>query len=174
MDERSGERDPTDRNLLAGNDIGAGTVIGEFNVIRDCVIGSDCRIWRFTNLYGATIGDGCMIGPFVEIQEDSHIGDGCRVQSHSFICSLVTVEGDAFISHGVKFVNDRFPPSGDPDSWESTTVSRGASIGTNATVLPVTIGEDALVGAGSVVVDDVPAGAVVAGNPAEVIEYRDE
>jgi acetyltransferase-like isoleucine patch superfamily enzyme len=115
-----------------------------------------------------------MVGSLVEIQEDTHIGNGCRIQSHAFVCSLVTLEDNVFVSHGAKFVNDVRPPSGDRDEWEETTVREGASIGTNATLLPVEIGENALVGAGAVVVEDVPENAVVAGNPAEVVGYVDE
>lgn len=154
-------------------EIGDGSQVEAFSIIHDCTIGEGCHIWRFTNLYGTEIGDDCMIGSFVEIQSNSSIGDRCRIQSHAFICSLVTIEDDVFVSHGAKFVNDLHPPSGDPDAWEATTVRDGASIGTNATILPVEIGENALVGAGAVVVDDVPPNAIVAGNPAEVIGYRD-
>lgn len=153
-------------------DVGEGTEISDFVAMRDCKIGSNCRIWRFVNMYGCTIGDNCMIGSLVEIQKNVQIGDGCRIQSHSFLCSKVNIKQDVFISHGVKFVNDRYPPSGDSDKWENTTVHNGAAIGTNATVLPVEIGENAIVGAGAVVVDDVPPNAIVAGNPAEVIRYR--
>jgi len=154
--------------------VGEGTEIEAFSVLQDCKIGENSHVWRFTNLYGAEIGDDCMIGSLVEIQSDTVIGDRCRIQSHAFICSLVTIEDYVFVSHGAKFVNDLHPPSGDPDSWEATIVREGASIGTNATILPVEIGENALVGAGAVVVDDVPPNAIVAGNPAEVIGYQDE
>lgn len=160
-------------NVVTGCDIGEGTEIAEFAVLSDCDIGESCQIWRFVNLYGCQIGDNCMIGSLVEIQEDVTMGDNCRVQSHAFICSLVDIEDDVFVSHGAKFVNDRYPPSGRRDDWERTVIREGASIGTNATLLPVEIGEAAIVGAGAVVVDDVPPNAIVAGNPAEVIEYRD-
>ena len=109
----------------------------------------------------------------MEIQENVEIGDRSRIQFHAFVCSKVEIESEVFVSHGVKFINDLYPPSGDQDQWETTTVKQGASIGTNATILPVEIGENALVGAGSVVVDDVPPNAVVAGNPAEIIDYRE-
>jgi len=161
-------------NIVTDCEIGEGTDIAEFAVIHDSQIGTDCQIWRFTNLYGTEIGDDCMIGSLVEIQEDSMIGDRCRVQSHAFICSLVTLEDDVFVSHGAKFVNDLYPPSGDSDQWEPTVVKSGAAIGTNATVLPVTIGGNALIAAGAVVTEDVPSNAIVAGNPAEIVGYVDE
>lgn len=154
--------------------IGDNTVIEAFSALQNCKIGEDCHIWRFTNLYDTEIGDDCMVGSMVEIQKDSIIGNRCRIQSHAFICSLVTLEDDVFVSHGAKFVNDLHPPSGNSDEWEETTVREGASIGTNATILPVEIGENALVGAGAVVIDDVPKGAIVAGNPAEIVGYVDE
>lgn len=163
-----------DLRIVENCDIGENTTIEEFAVLHDCEIGDNCHIWRFTNLYGTKIGDDCMVGSLVEIQEDSHIGDGCRIQSHAFVCSLVTLEDDVFVSHGAKFINDLRPPSGDRDEWEETTVRKGASIGTNATLLPVEVGENALVGAGAVVTEDVPENAVVAGNPAEVVGYVDE
>lgn len=112
-----------------------------------------------------------MIGSLVEIQEDVEVGERSRVQSHSFICSLATLENDVFVSHGAKFVNDLYPPSGDKSERQETLACQGASIGTNATILPVKIGENALVGAGAVVTEDVPDKAIVAGNPAEVIGY---
>lgn len=155
-------------------EIGDGTDIEDFAVLHDCTIGDNCHIWRFTNLYGAEIGDDCMVGSLVEIQEDVQIGDGCRIQSHAFICSLVTLEEGVFVSHGAKFVNDLHPPSGHISEWEETTVREGASIGTNATVLPVEIGRNSLVGAGAVVTEDVPEDAIVAGNPAEIVGYVDE
>lgn len=161
-------------SIIRDTELGEGTEVEEFAVLHDCEIGSNCHIWRFTNIYGAKIGDDCMIGSLVEIQEDTQIGDGCRVQSHAFVCSLVTLEENVFVSHGAKFVNDLHPPSGDRDEWEETTVRKGASIGTNATILPVEIGENALVGAGAVVVEDVPKNAIVAGNPAEIMGYADD
>jgi acetyltransferase-like isoleucine patch superfamily enzyme len=148
--------------------------VAEFTVIHDSKIGENCKVWRFTNIYGAEIGDDCMIGSLVEIQEDAEIGDACRIQSHAFVCSLVTLEDNVFVSHGAKFVNDLYPPVGDEEEWGATVVHEGASIGTNATLLPVEIGENALVGAGAVVTEDVPENAIVAGNPAEVVGYVDE
>lgn len=163
-----------ERNIVENSELGDGTTVAEFTVIHDSIVGDDCTIWRFDNIYGTDIGDDCMVGSMVEIQADTEIGDGCRIQSHAFVCSLVTLADDVFVSHGAKFVNDVRPPSGDNSEWEETTVHEGVSIGTNATVLPVEIGANALVGAGAVVVEDVPEGAIVAGNPAEVIGYVDE
>lgn len=160
-------------HIVENCEIGDDTTIEDFAVLHDCTIGDDCHIWRFTNIYGTDIGDDCMIGSLVEIQDDTRIGDRCRIQSHAFVCSLVTIEDDVFVSHGAKFVNDRRPPSGDRSEWEKTTVREGASIGTNATVLPVEVGGNSLVGAGAVVVEDVPENAIVAGNPAEVVGYVD-
>ncbi|MFD1685877.1 acyltransferase [Halobellus litoreus] len=164
----------SDFTIVENTAVGSGTEIGHFTVIHDSVIGENCRIWRFDNLYGVSIGDDCMIGSLVEIQEDVQIGDRCRVQSHSFVCSFVTLADDVFVSHGAKFVNDLYPPSGNKDEWEETRVQNGAAIGTNATILPVEIGENALVGAGAVVTEDVPENAIVAGNPAEIVGYVDE
>jgi len=151
--------------------VGDGTEIAEFVAMQDCEIGENCRIWRFVNLYGCTIGDDCMIGSLVEIQNEVEIGNRSRIQSHAFVCSRVTIGAEVFVSHGAKFVNDLYPPSGDEENWEDTVVRKDASIGTNATILPVEIGKNALVGAGAVVVKDVPANAVVVGNPARVIDY---
>ncbi|AXG06298.1 N-acetyltransferase [Haloplanus rubicundus] len=154
-------------------DIDNGTRIGNFVSIEDSEIGSDCRIWRFVNIYGCKIGSECMIGSLVEIQRDVIIGRNTRIQSHAFVCSKVEIEENVFVSHGVKFVNDRYPPSGNSDAWESTMIRQGASLGTGAVIMPVEIGANAIVGAGAVVVDDVPPNAVVVGNPAEIIDYRD-
>jgi len=162
------------QNIIEETELGEGTKVGEFTIIHNSRIGEDSKIWRLSNIYGTNIGDKCMIGSLVEIQDNTQIGDGCRIQSHAFVCSLVTLENCVFISHGAKFVNDLYPPSGDADTWESTTVRESASIGTNATILPVEIGENAVVGAGAVVTEDVPPNAVVAGNPAEVIDYVGE
>ncbi|RLM64196.1 acyltransferase [Halorubrum sp. Atlit-26R] len=155
-------------------ELGDGTRVAPFAVLDDCEFGRDCRVWRFVNCYGARFGDEVMVGSFAEVQSDVVVGDRTRIQSHAFLPSLTRIGDDAFVSHGAKFVNDRRPPSGDPDKWESVVVGDGAAIGTNATLMPVEVGENALVGAGAVVVDDVPPGAVVAGNPAEVIGYRDD
>lgn len=141
---------------------------------RGCEIGADCQIWGWTNLYGCEIGDHCMIGPFVEIQDDVTIGDDCRIQSHSFVCSLVDLGRGVFVGHGAMFVNDRYSPDATEKHREGATVGDEAIIGTNATIMPVEIGKAALVGAGAVVTRDVPERAVVAGNPAQIIDRRDE
>ena len=145
----------------------------------DVKLGRDVKVYAFVNLYGCEVGDESRIGTFVEIQKGALIGKRVKVSSHSFICEGVTIEDEVFIGHGVMFINDKYPRattvSGASQSeadWECvpTVVRRRASIGSNATILcGVTIGEGALVGAGSVVTRDVPAGAVVAGNPARVI-----
>ncbi|WP_200531421.1 acyltransferase [Halorubrum sp. LN27] len=163
-----------DLNVVEATSLGRNTEVKEFTAIHNSDIGDNCTVWRSSNIYGAEIGDDCMIGSLVEIQKNAKIGDRCRIQSHAFICSLVTIEDDVFVSHGAKFVNDRYPPSGDEKEWERTKINEGVSIGTNATILPVEIGANALVGAGAVVTEDVPENAVVAGNPAEIIGYVDE
>jgi len=146
----------------------------------DVKIGQDVRIHDFVNLYGCEIGDGSQIGPFVEIQRGVVIGKRVKVQSHTFICEGVAIEDEVFIGHGVMFVNDKYPvsvlPPGTPlPERERIRVCRGASIGSNATILGnVTIGEKALVGAGSVVTRNVPPRAIAAGNPARILRYLDE
>lgn len=145
--------------------------VNKLQKINNCTIGEQTKIYDFVNLYGCTIGKNCLIGTFVEIQSDSVIGNDVRVQSHSFICSGVTIEDGVFIGHHVVFTNDMYPRAGSKD-WklEKTRIKKNASIGSNVTILPgITIGENALVGAGSVVTKDVPKNAVVVGNPAKVI-----
>jgi len=145
-------------------------------IIKDCEIGEGTKIWHYVNLYGCRIGRNCNIGSFVEIQKGVVIGDNVTISSHTTLCTLVEIEDDVFIGHGVVTVNDLYPPSrkrtGTDAAWRKTIIRRGASIGSNATLLPVEIGEGAVVGAGAVVTKDVPAGAVVAGNPAVAIARR--
>jgi acetyltransferase-like isoleucine patch superfamily enzyme len=140
--------------------------------IRKARIGRGTKIWKYTNLYECEIGEQCMIGAFVEIQKGVRLGDRVRIQSHSFLCTGVSVEDDVFISHGVMFINDRYPPHFEPSYWKPIIVRKKAVIGSNATILPVEIGEGALVGAGSVVTRDVAPYSVVAGNPARALRDK--
>jgi len=144
------------------------------NISDDVKLGRDVAIFEFVNLYGCEIGDGSRIGTFVEIQRDVTVGRRVRIQSHTFICSGVTVEDDVFIGHNVTFINDRRPSAegARTGAWtlEPTVVRQGASIGSGAVIMcGLTVGAGARIGAGAVVVDDVPAGAVVVGVPARVI-----
>ena len=149
------------------------------NISSDVEIGQDVVLNDFINLYGCRIGDFTKIGTFVEVQKNAVIGRNCKISSHSFICEGVVIEDDVFIGHGVMFINDRFPRATNPSGilqteadWQviTTEVKAGSSIGSNATILcGVTVGRNSIVGAGSVVLKDVPENAVVAGNPARLI-----
>jgi acetyltransferase-like isoleucine patch superfamily enzyme len=156
--------------------------VNSWNCVADDVrLGSNVRLSKFINLYGCRIGDDTKIGAFVEIQKNATIGSRCKISSHTFICEGVAIEDNVFIGHGVTFTNDVYPRATARDGalqteadWkvEPTVVRKGASVGSGATILcNLTIGEDAIVGAGSVVTKDVPPRAIVAGNPARVLRY---
>src|ERR1044072_4898265 len=140
--------------------------------IRDVTFGERVTIVEPVNLYGCAIGDDTFIGPFVEIQKGAIIGKRCRIQSHSFICELVTIGDDCFISHGAMFINDLFVtggPAGKAELWRRTKVGNRVSVGTNATVLPVTICDQVVIGAGTVVTKDITVPGIYAGNPARLL-----
>jgi acetyltransferase-like isoleucine patch superfamily enzyme len=141
--------------------------------IVDVTFGERVSVVQPVNLYGCTIGDDCFIGPFVEIQRGVVIGKRCRIQSHAFLCELVAIGDDCFISHGAMFINDVFatggPAKGRPDLWRSTRIGNHVSVGTNATILPVTICDRVVIGAGAVVTKDIRESGIYAGNPARVM-----
>ena len=141
--------------------------------IRDVDFGENVTVVEPVNLYECKIGDNCFIGPFVEIQKSVVIGKNCKIQSHSFICELVEIGNNCFISHGVMFINDSFkkggPAGGDRDQWKSTVIGNNVAIGTNATILPVKIADDTVIGAGAVVTNDISEPGIYAGNPARKI-----
>lgn len=149
------------------------------SIAPDVKLGKNVKVFKFVNLYGCTIGDNTKIGTFVEVQKNAFIGKNCKISSHSFICEGVTIEDNVFIGHSVTFINDMYPRATNEggglqteSDWKvsETFVKRGASIGSGSTILAnVTIGENAIVGAGSVVTKEVPANTIVAGNPARVI-----
>lgn len=140
--------------------------------IRDVDFGTGVKVVQPVNLYECKIGDNCFVGPFVEIQCNAVVGNRTRVQSHSFICEGVTIGEDCFIGHGVMFINDLFStggPAGDSNGWKQTTIGNQVSIGSNATLLPITVCDGAVIGAGAVVTKDITEKGIYAGNPARMI-----
>jgi acetyltransferase-like isoleucine patch superfamily enzyme len=148
------------------------TILKEIQIV-DVELGENVTIIKPVNLYGCDIGDNSFIGPFVEIQKNVKIGKRCKIQSHSFICELVTIGDECFISHGVMFINDLFtkgkPAGGKKELWKSTIIGNNVSIGTNSTVLPVKIVDNVIIGAGSVVTKDILESGIYAGNPAKKV-----
>ena len=140
--------------------------------IREVKVGENVKIVEPCNLYECELGEGVFVGPFVEIQSNVKIGKRSRIQSHSFICSLVDIGEDCFIGHGVMFINDLFKegkPAGNPSGWKETKIGNRVSIGSNATILPVDICDDVVIGAGSVVTKNITKKGIYAGNPAQFI-----
>lgn len=141
--------------------------------IRDVQFGKNVTIIEPANLYGCKIGDDCFIGPFVEIQKGVVIGDRTRIQSHAFVCELVTIGDDCIVSHGVMFINDPYaigrPAHGNQDLWKETRIGNNVSIGSNATILPLTICDNVVIGAGSVVTRNIVKTGIYAGNPARML-----
>ncbi len=144
-----------------------------FVTIKEVIFGKNVKVVEPVNLYGCTIGKDSFVGPFTEIQKGVVIGERCKVQSHSFICELVTIGNDCFISHGVMFVNDLFsrgkPAQGKREFWKETHIGNHVSIGSNATILPVSICDNVVIGAGSVVTKNIAKPGIYAGNPAKFL-----
>jgi len=140
---------------------------------KDVVFGENVKVVTPVNLYGCSVGNYCFIGPFVEIQKDVTVGNNTKIQSHCFICELVTIGNDCFIGHGVMFINDLFskgrPARGDKELWKATVIGNNVSIGSNATILPVTICSNVVIGAGAVVTKNIDEAGIYAGNPAKLI-----
>lgn len=145
----------------------------ESKIRDDVIVGEEVKVVLPVNLYGCVLGDHCFVGPFVEIQKNVVIGKRTKVQSHTFICELVTIGEDCFIGHGVMFINDTFdsggPANGNKLKWKKTNIGNNVAIGSNATILPVTVCANTVIGAGSVVTKDIDLPGIYAGNPARLI-----
>lgn len=141
--------------------------------IRDVTFGADVTVVEPCNLYGCALGDGCFVGPFTEIQSGVRVGNRTKIQSHSFVCELVEIGDDCVVAHGVMFINDLFsgggPARGDKSLWKATWIGNKVSIGSNATILPVHICDNVVIGAGSVVTKDITVPGTYAGNPARLL-----
>ena len=144
------------------------------STIRDVVFGKNVNIIEPVNIYGCEIGDNCFVGPFVEIQKNVIIGANSKIQSHSFVCELVSIGSNCFIGHGVMFINDTFnrggPAGGEKKYWKKTMIGNNVSIGSNATILPVKICNDVIIGAGSVVTKNINKSGIYVGNPAKFLK----
>ena len=155
------------------NDFGEGVLIGPCCSITNVRLGKEAKLFKYVNAYGCAIGQNTKVGAFTEIQAGATIGNNTIISSHSFICDKVTIGDNVFVGHGVMTINDLFPPSrkrtGTVEHWKPTTIGNKVIIGSNATLFPVKIGDNVVIGAGSVVRRDVPAGQVWAGNPAKYI-----
>jgi acetyltransferase-like isoleucine patch superfamily enzyme len=145
-------------------------ILLESRIREDVVFGQNVKIVQPVNLYGCAIGSNSFIGPFVEIQKEVTVGSNCKIQSHTFICELVTIGDGCFIGHGVMFINDLFesggPAQGDKTKWKSTVIGNKVSIGSNATILPVSVCDNVVIGAGAVVTKNIEEPGIYAGNPA--------
>jgi len=151
-----------------------GIPIKSKSTIRDVVFGKNVNIIEPVNIYGCEIGDNCFVGPFVEIQKNVIIGANSKIQSHSFVCELVSIGSNCFIGHGVMFINDTFnrggPAGGEKKYWKKTMIGNNVSIGSNATILPVKICNDVIIGAGSVVTKNINKSGIYVGNPAKFLK----
>ena len=185
MRRTAGGQDAGSSQRIAEQDGLLGISMNSYNCISDNVkMGENVRLSKFINMYGCEIGDETKVGAFVEIQKNASVGRCCKISSHTFICEGVLIEDNVFIGHGVMFINDSYPRATTPDGnlqteadWkvERTVIKKGASVGSGATILSnIHIGENAIVGAGSVVTKNVPPNSIVAGNPARILRYIEQ
>src|SRR5580692_7574890 len=185
MRRTAGGQDAGSSQRIAKQDGLLGISLNSYNCISDNVkMGENVRLSKFINMYGCEIGDETKVGAFVEIQKNASVGRCCKISSHTFICEGVLIEDNVFIGHGVMFINDSYPRATTSDGnlqteadWkvERTVIKKGASIGSGATILSnIHVGENAIVGAGSVVTKNVPPNSIVAGNPARILRYIEQ